>query len=127
MCKKVCLTTVALFCVSVLCLQISYNYACGGGVVPYVPTQSGASGSSGSSQFFFMEKGVSTDLFDVKRLQPLFRNIILSGNERKKNKNKSKENDAEVSSAENDSLNAIHNMHMSGKSDSPVLNLHRLH
>ena len=104
-------------------------FGCGGGVVPYVPTQSGASGSSTSGSFFLMEKGVAVDMFDVKKLQPLFRNIVLSGNERKINKKmgkvieKSKQETAQDSSNVN---NAKHNL-LHSDSTLPVLNLHRIH
>jgi len=63
-----------MYAVIVLFILISFLklYSCGGGVVPYVPTQSGASGAStASSQFFIFEKGVASDLFNVKKL--LFR------------------------------------------------------
>ncbi len=68
-----------------LCL-ISCAIACGGGWAPYVPpSQSvGSSGKSqSSSQLYVFDKGVTYDLFDPKILQPLIRNIILTGNERK--------------------------------------------
>ena len=100
------------------------TYSCGGGVVPYVPTQSGASGAStASSQFFIFEKGVATDLFNVKKHQPIFRNIILTGNERKKNKPKMKP-------AESDSLDvALTDSTAVAKDEEmlPILNIHRLH
>lgn len=99
-------------------------YSCGGGVIPYVPTQSGASGAStASSQFFIFEKGVATDLFNVKKHQPIFRNIILTGNERKKNKPK-------VKSTEKDTLDvALTDSSAVAKDEEilPVLNIHRLH
>ena len=99
-------------------------YSCGGGVVPYVPTQSGASGAStANSQFFIFEKGVATDLFNVKKHQPIFRNIILTGNERKKNRPKMKSN-------ERDSLDvALTDSTAVAKDEEivPILNIHRLH
>ncbi len=104
------------------------SYSCGGGVVPYVPTQTGASGSntSTSGQFFILEKGVAVSMFDVKKFQPLFRNIILSGNEREKNKKSKKksrtENITAAQQAESDSLSALQETE-----GAPVLNIHRLH
>lgn len=99
-------------------------YCCGGGVVPYVPTQSGATGAStASSQFFILEKGVATDMFDVKKHQPIFRNIILTGNERKKNK-------PEIELADRDSLDAASADSIVTAEDEaivPILNIHRLH
>lgn len=102
-------------------------YSCGGGVVPYVPTQSGASGAStASSQFFIFEKGVAVDMFNVKKHQPIFRNIILTGNERKvvKTKAKTAKQDSTTVSAqkEADSTNVP-----SEKEIAPILNIHRLH
>ena len=114
------------FClIVIILLMLSFRtYSCGGGVVPYVPTQSGASGAStASSQFFIFEKGVATDLFNVKKHQPIFRNIILTGNERKKNKPKMKP-------AESDSLDvALTDSTAVAKDEEmlPILNIHRLH
>ncbi len=104
-------------------------YSCGGGVVPYVPTQSGASGSSSSGSFFLMEKGVAVDMFDVKKLQPLFRNIVLSGNERKIHKKmgkviKKKKKETVQDSSE---VNTVKHNEMHSDSTLPVLNLHRIH
>ena len=103
----------------------SFNsYSCGGGVVPYVPTQTGASGSS-SGQFFILEKGVAVNMFDVKKFQPLFRNIILSGNERKKRKHvKEKLEKTQRTTGQTDSEKA---MQKDSSSITPVLNVHRLH
>jgi hypothetical protein len=114
-------------CVGIILLTIMtlsfISYGCGGGVVPYVPTQSGASGAASTGQFFLMEKGVAIDMFDVKKLQPLFRNIVLSGNERNKHKslkqlNKKEENNRNIT----DSTTVSYD-----KKPLPVLNLHRLH
>jgi hypothetical protein len=108
----------------------SYSvFGCGGGVVPYVPTQSGASGSSTSGSFFLMEKGVAVDMFDVKKLQPLFRNIVLSGNERKINKKMGKAIEKNKKEGAGDSTNVDTVQHTGSSSDStlPVLNLHRIH
>lgn len=102
---------------------ISFSvYSCGGGVVPYVPAQSGTTSSS-SGQFFLMEKGVATDMFDVKKLQPLFRNIVLSGNERKEHKSLKQRSKEEKNSRKiTDSTNVSFD-----EEPLPVLNLHRLH
>ncbi len=119
---------IIIFCILIVLLNFSSLQSCGGGVVPYVPTQSGATGSS-SGQFFLMEKGVATEMFDVKKLQPLFRNIVLSGNERKLNKKMGKIIEKNKKTREQDSTqskNTKHNI-SSGDSTLPVLNLHRLH
>ena len=109
----------------VVLLSFISLYSCGGGVVPYVPTQSGASGAStANSQFFILEKGVATEMFDIKKHQPIFRNIVLTGNERKFHKAKTskdkgvdslatKGTDSTVVSKEEEVL--------------PILNIHRLH
>lgn len=113
-----CLTVIIL-------LMLSFRtYSCGGGVVPYVPTQSGASGAStASSQFFILEKGVAIDMFNVKKLQPLFRNIILNGNERGKPLSKEK-----LERIENDNKEATDTTDASDEEKIvPVLNIHRLH
>ena len=114
--------------VSLILMFLGFHtvYSCGGGVVPYVPTQSGASGSSTSGSFFLMEKGVAVDMFDVKKLQPLFRNIVLSGNERKVNKKIAGTLKNQQSEAACDSSNMKHNI-LESDSTLPVLNLHRIH
>ena len=114
-----------------LCMALK-ALGCGGGMVPYVPTQTGASGGSSTQptgQFYLLEKGVTYDLFDVKKLQPLFRNIILSGNERKTRvygarrrlRTKTADRDTLSTAATKDSV--------ATKADAakPVLNIHRLH
>ena len=117
------------YAVIVLFILISFLklYSCGGGVVPYVPTQSGATGAStASSQFFIFEKGVAIDMFNVKKHQPIFRNIILTGNERTKNKpeKKSVEKDSsDVASKEGGDSTAV----SKDEEIVPVLNIHRLH
>ena len=96
-------------------------YGCGGGVVPYVPTQSGAStaSSASSGQFFLFEKGVAVDMFNVQQHQPIFRHIVLSGNERKDRSTRGHAV-ADSSAVAADSTAAA-------KEAAPVLNLHRLH
>ena len=102
-------------------------YGCGGGVVPYVPTQSGASGAStASSQFFIFEKGVAIDMFDIKKHQPIFRNIILTGNERKVAKIKAKTANQD-STAVSTQKKADSTSESSKDEIIPILNIHRLH
>ena len=111
---------------AVICLFILISflklYSCGGGVVPYVPTQSGASGAStASSQFFIFEKGVASDMFNVKKHQPIFRNIILTGNER--TKNKPEKDSVDVASKEGADSTVV----SKDEEIVPILNVHRLH
>ncbi len=112
----------------IMALFSSNSHSCGGGVVPYVPTQTGASGSntSTSGQFYILEKGAAVSMFDVKKFQPLFRNIILSGNEREKNKKSRKKsrtkNITTAQQTDSDSLSAPQETDAA-----PVLNIHRLH
>jgi hypothetical protein len=124
--KHISLKITVLFTVLVSFAAYSV-YSCGGGVVPYVPTQSGASGSSTSGSFFLMEKGVAVDMFDVKKLQPLFRNIVLSGNERKINKKMAKAIEKNKKERVQDSTEADNIRHTESDSTLPVLNLHRIH
>lgn len=116
---------------------INSVYSCGGGMVPYVPTQSGTGKSE--EKYFLMDKGVATDMFDVKNFNALFRNIILSGNERnkknlektsKKQKSKStalskNENDSALKDS-SDSAEQMRNVYRKSEAV-PVLNLHRIH
>jgi hypothetical protein len=101
-------------------------------MVPYVPTETGASRGSSSQptgQFYLLEKGVTYDLFDIKKLQPLFRNIVLSGNERKGRtyarplfrRKSTDDKDTLTTSATSDTTAA------DADSARPVLNLYRLH
>jgi hypothetical protein len=117
----------------ILCITLPATfysiYCCGGGVIPYIPTQSGASGNTTSGSFFLVEKGVSGEMFDVSRLQPLFRNIVSSGNERTIHKNKEKLLEMNKAAMAKDSTLIKNSVHGRAMSDSvlPVLNLHRLH
>ncbi len=97
--------TLIISIVSVAFLFTATAYSCGSAVVPYVPTQGNASAAV-SSKFYILQKGVIAEMFNTKKLQPLFRNVILSGNARKKSNlnRKNKEREAQ-----------------------PVLNIHRLH
>lgn len=103
-------------------------HGCGGGVVPYVPTQSGASNSS-KGQFFLVDKSAATDMFDVKKLQPLFRNIVLTGNERNVTKLNKKLTGKKSNEIAQDSVRSrgIQSVEPSSDSIVPILNLHRLH
>jgi hypothetical protein len=74
-----------------------------------------------------MEKGVAVDMFDVKKLQPLFRNIVLSGNERKINKKMAKAIEKNKKERVQDSTEADNIRHTESDSTLPVLNLHRIH
>ena len=119
----------------VICSGISLTaafysvYSCGGGVIPYIPTQSGASGNTTSGTFFLLEKGASGEMFDVRQLQPLFRNIVSTGNERTVHKNKEKLLQPNKAAMAKDSTLIKNSVHGRAMSDSvlPVLNLHRLH
>lgn len=116
-----------------------YAFCCGGGVTPYVPSEYVPGGGQTNSnaakgQFFlYIENGVSSDMFDVKQLQPLFRNIILSGNERKDRKlinSKAvgeKKPEEEDFSSIIDSTEITDHQESENKSSSQILNLHRLH
>ena len=121
--KKTKYAVIALF----ILLFFLKLYSCGGGVVPYVPTQSGATGAStASSQFFIFEKGVAIDMFNVKKHQPIFRNIILTGNERTKNKpekKSTKKDNVDVTSKEEADSTAV----SKDEEIVPILNIHRLH
>ncbi len=114
----------AKYSVIVLFILMSFLklYSCGGGVVPYVPTQSGATGAStASSQFFIFEKGVAIEMFNVKKHQPVFRNIILTGNER--TKNKPEKDSIDVASKEGTDSTVV----SKDEEIVPILSIHRLH
>ncbi len=86
-------------------VYITSAYSCGPGYTPYIPT---SDNRTSSCDFFLIEKGVTGDLFDVKKLQPLFRNIMLSGNERNSVKPKQRSlKKAETDRNENDSTAVI--------------------
>ena len=103
-------------------------FGCGGGVIPYVPSEyvpvkgQATSGSTKGQFFLLINKGVTTDMFDVKQLQPVFRNIVLTGNERKDRSSKKEE-----SSTPDDSSSVTEKEEKKDKESIPVLNLHRLH
>lgn len=120
-----------------VCILYYCAYSCGGGMIPYVPTQTGAGASASTGEFFLIEKGVAVDMFNVKKLQPLFQNIRLSGNERKNRKSmkrsfkkSSKVTYAKADSsaqASSDSLSVTQNKQSSENESQPILNLHRFH
>ena len=118
--------TVTTAAVSILSIIVS-SYACGGGMMPYIPTGTGAgSGSaSASGQFFIIDKGVTTSMFDIRQLQPLFRSVVNAGNERSEKNLKTQNDTTHVNAnvkkndSKYDSLNIT-------KAE-PVLNLHKLH
>jgi len=120
---KSAVTSAAL---SVLSVIVS-SYACGGGMMPYIPTGTGAgSGSaSASGQFFIIDKGVTTSMLDIRQLQPLFRSVVNAGNERSEKNLKTQNDtthvnaDVKKNDSKYDSLNIT-------KAE-PVLNLHKLH
>ncbi len=106
---------------------VLYSYGCGGGVVPYVPTQTGASSSALTGQFFIFEKGIAINMFDVKKFQPIFRNIILTGNERtehKTMKTAKKKQKADTNKGISDTVKVTCDASAHAE---PVLNIHRLH
>ena len=112
----------------IIICAIVYSYSCGGGVVPYVPTQTGASSSTVSGQFFIFEKGLAINMFDVKKLQPIFRNIILTGNERTKHeKLKAAKKKRKDDTSKEVSDSATVTCDASAHESEPVLNIHRLH
>ena len=102
----------------IICLMYSAGLfsalGCGGGWAPYIPPNISGSTGQTKARLQLFEKGVTYDLFDPKVLQPLIRNIVLSGNERKNRK---------TSKAPEDSTAKL-----SGKEEpKPILNIHRLH
>ncbi len=114
----------------VIIVVVSYTYSCGGGVVPYVPSGAGASSNQSSGGVFFLfDKGVTSTMFDHRTLQPLFKNIVNSGNERKNRGKKSRKKKPETKKTDSaecaDSTAKRHNL--VGEGSDPVLNLHKLH
>lgn len=100
----------------------------------YTPSSGNDAGTNKKADFFLISKGVSSTMFDVKSLQPVFREVTASGNERndknlseraKKRLEKRRKEDA----AKGDTTAATHNPHHHhNKEDvAPVLNLHKLH
>ncbi|MBN1984496.1 MAG: hypothetical protein JW795_23420 [Chitinivibrionales bacterium] len=107
---------------------------CGGGVMPYIPTQSGGGNQEQKAEFYILDKGVTSDMMNMKKLQPLLKNIVYSGNERKKaapSKNQAQQNqaaaDTTVAQTPDSAAVLSDHSHLSHCSPNPVLNLHYLH
>ena len=121
--------TVSLFFVL---LFHSGSYGCGGGVIPFIPTDDpyfaqGTGEDIGSSldgQFFLgLEKGVVNEMFDVKKFNPLFRHLTLSGNERRTKSKSTRDNEKETPS----DSRSLPSCGVDHEIVEPVLDLHRLH
>lgn len=99
------------------------SYACGGGMMPYIPTATGAGSGSASApgQFFIIDKGVTNSMLDIRQLQPLFRSVVNAGNERSEKNLKAQDDTThgKKKGPRYDSLDTT-------KAE-PVLNLHKLH
>jgi hypothetical protein len=127
--KKICFGTILSTATLIVCFNIFHLYSCGGGVVPYIP--SGISAGSSTGQFFLFDKGVTSSMLDYRAVQPLFKNIVNAGNERKDRYgllNKESEQDREkrdTTEATDSTKSAKHNL--VNKGSLPVLNLHKLH
>ncbi|KMQ52746.1 hypothetical protein CHISP_0515 [Chitinispirillum alkaliphilum] len=111
-------------------LFVSNSFACGGGVIPFVPSSdpyvpSGTGDEIGSSldgQFFLdLEKGVTNEMLDVKKFNPLFRHLTLTGNERRTRSRSTQKCDTPCDSTALPPCGVDHEM------VEPILNLHRLH
>lgn len=107
--------------------------SCGGGVVPYVPTYVPTGSNTGTNtttgRFFLdIDKGVIRDMFEVKKLNPVFRTVILSGNQRRTfSKNALKKQSVKPQeSSEKDSTDE-NEEYVDTTDEGQVLNLYRLH
>lgn len=125
-----CFSTIVSIAILTICLTVFHLYSCGGGVVPYIPSGTGAGSSSSSGQFFLFDKGVTSTMLDYRAVQPLFKNIVNSGNERKDRALKdklSKQGEAkkDTTDTSDSTKSAKHNIVEEGAL--PVLNLHKLH
>lgn len=126
--KKVLTLTVVL-----LSLTLQNAIACGGGLMAYTPSAGNETTSGKKADFFLISKGVSSTMFDVKALQPVFREVTATGNERnEKNlsdrakKRLEKRRKDEVAKACTTGTHTVHDVQ--DKEDvAPVLNLHKLH
>ncbi len=117
---------------TVLLLCVYAALGCGGGLMAYTPSSGNDGSGNKKADFYFINKGVSTTMFDVKALQPVFREVTASGNERNdKNLSKRAKQRLEKKQKEEmvDTTVATHNpAHHHNKEDvAPVLNLHKLH
>jgi hypothetical protein len=118
--KKVMLLTGA----GIICYATAI-FCCGGGVLPYIPSGTGAGANTNTSkQFYLIDKSVTYSMLDGKTLQPLFRNIVNSGNGRdSRNIHHDKKADS-TSVADKDKKEQCP---ADTSSAEPVLNLHKLH
>jgi hypothetical protein len=128
--KKMCFRTIASTAILTVCITVFHIYSCGGGVVPYIPSGTGASSNSSTGQFFLFDKGVTSTMLDYRAVQPLFKNIVNSGNERKDRNLKikiSKQGEGKKDTTEiyDSTRSSQHNLVRDGAL--PVLNLHKLH
>ena len=117
----------------VLVVYVHRVISCGGGVVPYVPTYvptaSDAGASTTTGQFFLdIEKGVIRDMFEVKKLNPVFRTVILSGNERRTySKNALKKQDVKSQESSEKDSTEYNEAYADTTGEGQVINLFRLH
>jgi hypothetical protein len=120
----------------IVALCCSNGVCCGGGYVPmpYIPSGGGSvNAPSSKGSFYLVEKGSANELFEIKSLQPLFRNIHQSGNERQNldKFRKNKKADAGDKNAKTDMAAAdsvkIDSSTCPSAAAAPVLNLHRIH
>ena len=106
------------------------SLACGGGMMAYNPSSSSSSESNKQAGYFIINKGISSSVFDVKSLQPVFGEVRSSGNARneKNHTPAAKARAAEKQkSATADSV-ALHASHCEEKSTGvPALNLEKIH
>jgi hypothetical protein len=105
-------------------------FCCGGGYVamPYIPAGgTGNANASSKGSFFIIDKGTVNSMFDVKTLQPLFRNVHMSGNERTnmdKIRNNQRTFDSRMSGTNSNPMAKNPN---ETPVPVPVLNLQRIH
>ncbi|MBN1129933.1 MAG: hypothetical protein JXA71_13150 [Chitinispirillaceae bacterium] len=113
-----------------LCLYAPSS-GCGGGYVPlpYIPTSSGNINTPTTrGSFFLIEKGSAGEMFDIKKLQPLFRNIQQSGNDRKIHADRKKVRADSGSVARSDRAGPDTARAAQATTQGvPVLNLHSIH
>ena len=116
----------------VICVLAVNSYACGGGVIPFIPSDDpyvppGTGDEIGSTLdgtfFLDLEKGVVNEMFDVKKFNPLFRHLTLSGNERRTMSRSTREKQDE----DPPDSSALPPCGVDHPVSEPILNLHRLH